>query len=73
MSPSEVENNFDAQINRDLDVLSDGPLSIEGDTLFVRLDEVTPLIALATDAIVRYEYDPDGAISYLIDLLNLSA
>jgi hypothetical protein len=55
-----------------LDILADGPIEVNDDRITVRFDQVTPLIALATEAVVRYEYEPDAVMPYLLDLLNLS-
>ncbi len=70
---SEIQRDFETQIHRDLEKLEDGSIAIEGDSITVRFDQVMPLIALATDALVRYEYPPQSVMPYLLDLLSLSA
>jgi hypothetical protein len=69
---AEVQSDFEAQIHRDLDTLSDGPIVVDGESISVRFEQVTPLIALATDAIVRYEYASQSVTAYLLNLLGLS-
>jgi len=69
---SEVESDFETQIYRDLEILGDGPIAVDGDSITVRFEQVTPLVALATDALVRYEYPPQSVTLYLLDLLSLS-
>jgi hypothetical protein len=69
---SEVQSDFETQIYRDLEILGDGPIAVDGDSITVRFEQVTPLVALATDALVRYEYPPQSVTPYLLDLLSLS-
>ena len=69
---SEIQTDFDTQIQCDLEILSDGPIVVDGDLITVRFEQVAPLVALATDALVRYEYPPESVMPYLLDLLSLS-
>jgi len=69
---SEVQSDFETQIHRDLEILGDGPIDVNGDSITVRFEQVTPLVALATDALARYDYPPQSVTPYLLDLLSLS-
>ena len=69
---SEVSRDFEDQLHHDVDLLSDGPIDVDGDRITVRFEQVMPLIALATDAVVRYEYSTSSVTAYLCDLLDLS-
>lgn len=69
---AEVDDNFTKQIVEDLDALGDGPLIVENDAVTVRFESVVPLLALATEALVRFEYTPEMLTPYLLDVLDLS-
>jgi hypothetical protein len=69
---SEIQSDFDTQIHRDLEILGAVAIAIDGDSIAVRFEQVTPLLALATDALVRYEYPAQSVMPYLLDLLSLS-
>jgi hypothetical protein len=72
IDPNEVDSNFEEQIVQDLEVIRDNIITLDDTLITVRFDQVVSLIALATDAMVRYEYEPRALPSYLIDVLGLS-
>ena len=67
-----MQSDFESQLQHDVETLSDGPIDFDGERIAVRFEQVMPLIALATDAVVRYEYPTSSVTPYLCDLLDLS-
>src|SRR6266496_3132901 len=47
---SEVASDFESQVEQDIETISDDIVTVDGDLIAVRFEQVTPLIALATDA-----------------------
>ena len=70
---AEVEWDFEPQIHHDLEILGDGFVVFDGQSITVRFEQVASLVAIASDALVRYEYPPRNVTTYLLELLNLSA
>ncbi len=68
---TEVAHSFDQQIVEDIEVISDDVITLDGDLITVRFDQVTPIVALALEAVVRYDYEPNATTAYLLDLLGL--
>ena len=69
---AEVTFDFESQIQHDLEILGEGFIVFDGQSITVQFEQVVSLVAIATDALVRYEYPPQSVTPYLLDLLNLS-
>ncbi len=67
----EVYDAFEQEILRDIETIQDQIVTVDGDSLTVIFEQVAPLVALATDALVRYDYDADEITVYLFNLLGL--
>jgi hypothetical protein len=69
---SAMSYNYQDQCVEDLELLRDQLIDTDGDKITIRGDTVRPLVALALDAMVRYEYDPHDVESYLFALFGIS-
>jgi len=67
----EVCDDFEAEILRDIETIQDQIVTVDGDSLTVIFEQVAPIVALGTDALVRYDYNADEITVYLFDLLGL--
>jgi hypothetical protein len=63
--------DFEEQISADLDILENVLVERDSasDNVRLRADEMRPLNAVATDALVRYEYNGSELLSYMFDLM----
>jgi hypothetical protein len=71
-SVAEFLGNFEDNILESVESLRDDIVTLEGDVVSVDFQRVAPLLALGTEALVRFEYEPSEIAEYLFDLLGLS-
>jgi hypothetical protein len=63
--------SFEDQVQRDLEFIQDQFVTMQEGLVSVRFDQVIPILALATEAIVRYEHRAENMASYLFNVLAL--
>jgi Domain of unknown function (DUF4365) len=68
----EVDPYFEDAIVQSVDSLEDQSIIVEGDMIKVEFEQVAAILALAMEALVRYEYQPSAITPYLIDVLGLA-
>lgn len=59
------------QLANDLQMLEEQLIEIEDQTISVRRAEALPVLALASDAMVRFDYTADTIFPYLLNLLGI--
>ncbi len=65
--------DFEEQVARDLDLLEHDFVDLDpvSDDLLIRPAGILPLVALVTDALVRYDYDAEHVLIYMFNLLGV--